>query len=191
MLRRDKLMRRGIGAVILIAMLVVTIGWAGVVYANGGMFSLYQLYAGESTDCVWQSQAKCPPYVTYYNDTQRQTLKLIVKGNKIFNARGRLFDTSGGSLSHSGVPAAIFTMDDSGTIYASNVNVVFLFHHSTIAGGQPVAAAGELMVEDGIIKTVTNCSGHYRPNGDLVKDRVTKSLRDQGYTRAFTFERCN
>ena len=37
------------------------------------------------------------------------------------------------------------------------------FHHSSFMAGQPVSFAGELQVTDGMLRVVTNKSGHYKP----------------------------
>ena len=60
-------------------------------------------------------------------------------------------------------PRAIFVMNADGRIFASNDVVPGEFHHSTLSGGGPVAAAGELSVRNGRVQFVTAASGHYRP----------------------------
>jgi hypothetical protein len=39
----------------------------------------------------------------------------------------------------------------------------YWFHHSSFLAGEPVAAAGEIRVSNGVLKTVSNNSGHYQP----------------------------
>ena len=159
-------------------------------------YALQKPYVGESTKCVWQSrspqgQGQCPPYVTYYNGTQTATLKLSVKNNLIYNVNGQPFDTTyADPTGITGRRAAIFVVSGSGDLYASNQNKVFLFHHSTILAGDPVAAAGEVQASKGIISVITNCSGHYKPDKDVTKTQVTKILKDMGYTRTFTYTPC-
>lgn len=150
---------------------------------------LQSRYRGESTRCVWQPSAKCPPYVMYYNNSQSNTLKLTVRNNKLYNSVDQLFDTSGADPSHSG-KAAIFVMSSEGDLYASNVNKVYLFHHSTILAGSNVAAAGELFVSQGVIQEVTNCSGHYMP-GNFIFAQVKESLKRHGYSRDYSTDSCS
>lgn len=149
---------------------------------------LQSQYKGENVNCVWQPTTKCPPYVTYYDSTQKDTLKLHVKNNLIYNSRNERFDTSGADPSHSG-RAAIFVMDADGNVFASNVNVVYLFHHSTILAGEPVAAAGELFVNNGVISKITNCSGHYKPEYETTA-QLKDVLKKAGYKRDFTYQKC-
>ena len=192
MLKRKTSNARKICMGIFLALAICCIGWAGNTPALGyDLFPLYPQYKGENHDCVWQPFTNCPPYVIYLDYFERQTLKINVRDNKLYNSRGDVFDTSGASPSHTGPPAAIFIMDSSGNLYASNDNTVFLFHHSSIAAGQPVAAAGELMVKNGIIQMSTNCSGHYRPPADKVNSQLSDSLKKQGYARTINFKPCN
>jgi hypothetical protein len=55
-------------------------------------------------------------------------------------------------------------MNQDGTFYASNNHEVGRFHHSSLVAGQPVAAAGEIVVHEGTLMLLSNKSGHYRPN---------------------------
>ena len=57
----------------------------------------------------------------------------------------------------------IFVMDNEGRIFAA-AHKVGLFHHSSFLAGASVAAAGEIKIEHGVIKAVTNKSGHYKPS---------------------------
>ena len=60
-------------------------------------------------------------------------------------------------------------------IYISKYNKNGEFHHSSFLSGEKVAAAGDIIIKDGVIKQVTNNSGHYTP---LLKD-VKKNLLDE------------
>ncbi|MEX6429946.1 hypothetical protein AB6A68_08855 [Ferrimicrobium acidiphilum] len=60
---------------------------------------------------------------------------------------------------------AIFVMDKAGKIYSAQ-HKVGLFHHSSFLAGGAVAGAGEMKVESGTLKTITNKSGHYRPTAE-------------------------
>lgn len=157
-------------------------------YTAYTLYPLQSRYVGESVRCVWQPTTICPPFVTYYNSTQTATLKLTVRNNLLYNSQGNLFDTSGADPSHVG-PAAIFVMDQNSGIYASNQNKVYMFHHSTILAGTSVASAGELIAKQGVLQTMTNCSGHYRPP-NAAYNQLLEALHRQGYTRTFTFTPC-
>ena len=154
-------------------------------------YALKPKYVGEDTKCAWQKLTQCPPYVIYFNATQKAAVALHVTNNLLYNVNNTLFDTSGADYAGAtGTKAAIFVADASGNLYASNQSKVFLLHHSSLMAGQPVVAAGELQVTAGIISTVTNCSGHYQPDGTLTQATVVSVLATKGYTRPFTYSTC-
>jgi hypothetical protein len=132
-------------------------------------------YVGEDVpgNPIWGTPVK------YLDDAELQTKKLTVKDGKLYDANGDLFDTSKASTAHSGEGRAIFVMDEKGNIYASNVQKVGEFHHSSLAQGKPVTGAGELVVENGVVKTISNKSGHYQPT-PAMNEQVFKSLETQG-----------
>ena len=122
--------------------------------------------------------------VRHLSDVERQAYKLTIKDGKIYDADGNLFDTTNANLSSldDSKGKAIFTMDEKGNIYASNDQVRFEHHHSTIAGegpGRPVAGAGELVVKKGVLKKVTGNSGHYKPKPEF-NQAVVDQLKSQG-----------
>jgi hypothetical protein len=83
---------------------------------------------------------------------------------------GSMFDTRGSTTHWSGPSdRAIFTMDGNGNLYASKYQAVGDFHHSTLANGGPVAAAGEIAVHDGRVQLLTSQSGHYTPSPSDMK----------------------
>jgi hypothetical protein len=150
---------------------------------------LQSRYVNENAACVWQSKDKCAPYVTYYTESQSASLAISVSGGKLYQGNA-LFDTTKADISHSKVPVAIFVMDVNGGIYASKQFKVYMFHHSSILAGRDVAFAGEIQVEQGVIKKITNCSGHYQPDISFAKQLID-SLNRQGYSAPLSVEPCN
>lgn len=53
----------------------------------------------------------------------------------------------------------IFVMDSKGDFYASYEQI----HHSSFLRGESVACAGHMLLENGVVHTVMNSSGHYAP----------------------------
>jgi hypothetical protein len=45
-------------------------------------------------------------------------------------------------------------------------------HHSTFLSGEAVAAAGEIEAQEGVVKTVSDRSGHYRPTSEHIYQTV-------------------
>ncbi len=154
---------------------------------------LQKQYVGESNACPWQNKIKpqgCPPYVRYLPNRSKRLLQALSVGKDglLYNEKGAKFDTSNADFVHSD-HAAIFIMGFDGRLYASNSFHVGLVHHSTFFAGRSVAAAGELQVSNGVIKSMTNCSGHYRPPYSVTEQAV-KSLKAQGYKKTFPYHDC-
>jgi hypothetical protein len=63
----------------------------------------------------------------------------------------------------SGPGKAIYVMGRTGNIHLSSHSVGYR-HHSSLSAGTSVAGAGELQVEDGRLKWISNKSGHYAPS---------------------------
>ena len=70
-------------------------------------------------------------------------------------------------------------MDEMGPIFASKQQIVGKFHHSSFLSGKPVAAAGEIIVEKGILKLVSHRSGHYQPSAEL-NEQFVDELKSRG-----------
>ena len=117
--------------------------------------------------------------VEYLDDAGRASRQLVVKDGKLYDSAGKLFDTASAQTAHTGGGRAIFVMDESGKIFASTYQEVGRFHHSSLAGGKAVTGAGELVVENGVVKTISNKSGHYRPTAEM-NEQVIKALESQG-----------
>lgn len=139
--------------------------------------SLLPKYKGEEIpgNSVWPGKT-----VQYLSESQRARFKLTVSDGKLYDARGRLFDTSDAQSLHTeDDPRAIFVMDHDGNIYASKSHVVGEFHHSSFLAGGDVAGAGELKVSNGILKLVSDGSGHYQPTLDMTR-QVARELQSRG-----------
>lgn len=93
---------------------------------------------------------------------------------------GGVLDTRMASASwHPGSELALFVMDPHGNFYVSLRRVVSRIHHSTLSGGGPVAAAGELRVRDGQLLTLNDHSGHYPPTHSANQSAVAE-LKQRG-----------
>ncbi len=101
------------------------------------------------------------PKVAYLDGDERSRYELSVSGGKL-KQNGNNFDTGNMFSSGAGAGYSIFVMSPGGQLYA-NEHKPGLFHHSSFLAGLPTAAAGELQVNKGSLKMVTNKSGHYHP----------------------------
>jgi uncharacterized Zn-binding protein involved in type VI secretion len=116
--------------------------------------------------------------VEYFNESTKAKLLLTVKDGKLYNAEGKLFDTSEASTLWSGPNRAIYVMDENGNFYASE-QVGGKIHHSSILAGEPVAGAGEIEVVQGELQYINRGSGHYEPTPEMLQQTVDE-LRAKG-----------
>jgi hypothetical protein len=122
---------------------------------------------------IWGTEVK------YLDDAGRESYRVIPKDGKLVDVNGNPFDTTAGVTHWSGDGRAIYVMDEQGNIYASNYQEVGAFHHSSLLGGKPVSAAGELEVRNGDLVRLTDQSGHYRPTQAMTQ-QMAQRLRDAG-----------
>ncbi|GEM31565.1 hypothetical protein NN3_25720 [Nocardia neocaledoniensis NBRC 108232] len=117
-------------------------------------------YRGEHEEVnpVWEY----PLCVEYLDESARQSYRLFVIDGELWTAGGVRFDTRSGTTAR-GEGRAVFVMDEQGNLYASTYHERGMFHHSSFLSGGNVAAAGELIVIDGVLQLLTDSSGHYRP----------------------------
>jgi uncharacterized Zn-binding protein involved in type VI secretion len=116
--------------------------------------------------------------VEYFNETRKAEILLTVKDGKLYNAEGKLFDTSVASTLWSGPNRAIYVMDENGNFYASE-QIGGKIHHSSILAGKPVAGAGEIEVVQGELRYINRGSGHYEPTPEMLQQTVDE-LRAKG-----------
>lgn len=139
--------------------------------------SLRDMYHGEQHGGVFKSP------VRYLDHEELQTYRLHVDDEGLLReANGKLFDTRDAESPTNGRGHAIFVADPHGNLFASHYAPVGEFHHSSFLGGEPVGTAGELAAEDGMIRKITNNSGHYRPDRDSCLDFLRHMIRDRGLT---------
>ncbi|XP_055807356.1 IQ domain-containing protein IQM3-like [Solanum dulcamara] len=113
--------------------------------------------------------------IKYLGPQEREHYEYVVAEGKILhNLTGNHLDTT------NGVPGAkwIFVMSTSKRLYAGEKKKG-LFHHSSFLAGGATFAAGRLVVKDGILKSISAYSGHYRPTDDIL-DSFLSFLKENG-----------
>jgi hypothetical protein len=133
-------------------------------------------FAGEDKpgNSVWSGGR----VVRYLNDAQRAERQIFIRDGKLYDASGRLFDTTQSSTSYT-EGRAIWAMDEDGNLYASTEQETGQFHHSSFLGGGSVAGAGEIEVQDGEVTFINDRAGHYDPPRAYTR-RVIARLRALG-----------
>ena len=70
---------------------------------------------------------------------------------------------------------AIYVMDSQGVIYYSFDHRYGSIHHSSFLAGEAVASAGEMLIYQGMVYSISNKSGHYRPSAIAI-NRIIRQL---------------
>lgn len=121
-----------------------------------------------------------PEVVEYLSGQKKAELELdVVGGFLVKKSTGELFDT-GDTNTFWG--QAIFAMDGGGRIFASLYQEAGIFHHSSLVGGEAVAAAGTFEVSHGVLLEVSNQTGHYETSQEL-NNQFFDELEQRGLPR--------
>jgi hypothetical protein len=110
----------------------------------------------------------------YLKEAGREPFRLKFEGGTI-KRRDEAFSTASmkSNWSEADDGTAMYVMDNTGSIFAGSQKVG-RFHHSSFMAGGPVAAAGEMSLNNGTLKYINNSSGHYLPT----PDHLTQALRE-------------
>jgi hypothetical protein len=92
------------------------------------------------------------------------------------------YDTTSLVSSFMGPGYAIYVMNHAGQLYASQ-HKVGIFHHSSFFAGGDVTGAGEIKINRGEVKSITNKSGHYTPTSEEMV-QVFEELEGRGVNLA-------
>ncbi|KAI3434000.1 uncharacterized protein J3R85_006979, partial [Psidium guajava] len=113
--------------------------------------------------------------IKYLGPQEREEYEYIVaEGKFVHRLSGQFLDTN------KGPPGAkwIFVVSPSHKIYAGEKKKGE-FHHSSFLAGGATLAGGRLTVEEGILKSISAHSGHYRPTADSL-NRFLSFLEEKG-----------
>lgn len=110
--------------------------------------------------------------VSYLDEGARARQMARVEGGTLRFVSGETF----------GDGTYIFVVDRDGRIIVDR-GADGRIHHSSLAGGDAVRFAGELVMSNGAITTITNKSGHYRPD-EASFVRFLGQLKDAGFDSA-------
>lgn len=142
-------------------------------------------YGGEHLpgNTVWDPASWGTNGVVRYLTPEESAARRVTVGadGKLYDASGKLFDTSR-TMPHNGTPGrAIFVMDQHGGIYPSLGTEAHpsQFHHSSLLASRDVAMAGEIEVRNGQLRYISNQSGHYQPPNAML-EQGNNFLKAQG-----------
>jgi hypothetical protein len=123
-----------------------------------------------------------PPVTTAADqpDAESEWFRVFVSDRRLWRAdTGLAFDTRDGATLRPGPPRAIFVLDNQANLYASLIETVGEFHHSSLLSGQPVAAAGEIVARRGTVVELTARCPTY-PVGAAELAVAAAALTEQG-----------
>ncbi|XP_022744609.1 IQ domain-containing protein IQM3-like [Durio zibethinus] len=113
--------------------------------------------------------------INYLGPQEREHYEYIVVEGKIIHKQTRNdLDTIKGLKEGKW----IFVMSTSRKLYAGEKKKG-MFHHSSFLAGGATLAAGRLVAEQGILKSISAYSGHYRPTDDSLESFLT-FLKENG-----------
>ncbi|XP_028782334.1 IQ domain-containing protein IQM3 [Neltuma alba] len=113
--------------------------------------------------------------IKYLGPQERKHYEYIVEEGKIVHSpSGDLLHTKKDSEN----AKWIFVMSTSKKLYAGEKKKGS-FHHSSFLAGGATLAAGRLVAEHGILKSISPYSGHYRPTDDTL-DSLQSYLKEKG-----------
>ncbi|WOK92505.1 IQ domain-containing protein IQM1-like [Canna indica] len=97
--------------------------------------------------------------IKYLGPKEREAYEVIIEDGKfMYKQSTQILDTSGGGKDDKW----IFVLSTSRNLYVGQ-KMKGKFQHSSFLAGGATSAAGQLVVENGVLKTVWPHSGHYRP----------------------------
>ncbi|HEY4848766.1 MAG TPA: hypothetical protein VIH87_13510 [Methylocella sp.] len=126
---------------------------------------------------IW---ARSGARVLWDTELQQRATKVQFKGGLIYTSseKPKPLDTQFMATHFSGPGYAIYVMSKEGNLHVTS-HSAGQRHHSSLLGGVPVAGAGELKVDRGSLREISNKSGHYWP-GPFEMVQVLKQLFEYG-----------
>lgn len=103
-------------------------------------------------------------HVRMLTPDERLTYEVYFEGGVFRNCLGEPASTMTRETHFSGMGWGIFVCSAKGDLFVAT-HKVGEFHHSTLLAGGSVAAAGEIVIDAGIIKMISSKTGHYRSGG--------------------------
>jgi|GEM_PF-6987835 len=107
------------------------------------------------------NKKKLVAYFTTAEEKARYLVTVDAQG-LLRNAEGTLIDSMGAERN-----MASFAMDADGNLYVWNLSDLDdgrVLKHSSFSAGGPLTAAGEVRVQNGLLRTISRRSGHYFPS---------------------------
>jgi hypothetical protein len=133
-------------------------------YALSDLYAEWVDLAGDVSFWEYAKGKKDGEHVRMLTPDERVTYEVYFDGGVFRNCLGEPASTMTRETHFSGLGWGIFVCSAKGDLFVAT-HKVGEFHHSTLLAGGSVAAAGEIVIDAGIIKMISSKTGHYRSGG--------------------------
>jgi hypothetical protein len=116
--------------------------------------------------------------VKYFDAAEREASRAFAWQGKLVDSAGKPLDPDLKNKPDRDRESS-YVMDAAGNLYLTFDHTPGYIHHSSMLAGAPVSCGGVMRVELGMVKLVSNYSGHYKPAPKCVKHVLTR-LREMG-----------
>lgn len=120
-------------------------------------------YRGENTGKYTDPVTKTKWNVKYYTSSELKQYEVIPRDNLLTNSSGKKisseFDAEAMSFEH-----GLFVIDKNYRMYLLPFEIRGTYHHSSLSRGDDIIFAGTAAFHNGILKELSNSSGHYKPS---------------------------
>jgi hypothetical protein len=142
------------------------------------LIALAPRYRGEDKGEYLDPILKKPWNVVYFSAEERLKYQLFVQNGRFIDKNGNLINTKFDDENFF-LDSGLFVIDRDYRMYLLPFNEIGKYHHSSLSAGGPVRFAGTIAVMNGVLRELSNQSGHYRPNGPQTL-RAMRWLQESG-----------
>lgn len=128
------------------------------------LIALSPSYRGEDRGEYLDPISKRPWQVVYFKESEKEPFQVYIRDGRLVDKNGNLVSTNFDS-ENLFIDSGLFIIDRDYRLYLLPFEQRGKFHHSSLAGGEAVRFAGTIAVMNGVLREVSNQSGHYKPTG--------------------------
>ncbi len=137
------------------------------------------LYIGENEGKYFDSITNTFWKVQYFTPSEKRAFELVIREGKVFHLLDgqkaqSLFDPDAMSWENS-----LFVVDKDQRLFLLPFEERGRFHHSSLSGGKDILFAGTAAFHQGVIREISDRSGHYKPTKEQTL-LVLKELAGKG-----------
>lgn len=139
---------------------------------GANLSALYEKWvAAPGKKSFWETIGAAEEEEVAYHRGEQDKVSFV--GNRVVREDGELWSTRDGETVFSGKGWQIFVYSPDGSLYIHD-HIASGFHHTSFLGGAAVLAAGELTIDQGLIRCLTAKTGHYWTTPVLMLNMVRR-----------------